>query len=45
MDDEAPSSFLDAAFSMELLRDPVMCADGQTYERENIARWFAILRR
>ena len=41
MDDEAPSSFLDAAFSMELLRDPVMCADGQTYERENIARWFA----
>jgi hypothetical protein len=28
-------------FTFELLRDPVIAADGFTYERESIERWFA----
>ena len=27
--------------SFEVMRDPVITADGQTYEREEIERWFA----
>ena len=28
--------------TMEMMRDPVMTADGQTYERREIASWFAL---
>jgi hypothetical protein len=28
--------------TMEVMRDPVMTADGQTYERAEIASWFAL---
>ena len=34
----APASFL-CPISQELMRDPVVCADGHSYERANIARW------
>ena len=27
--------------SMEIMRDPVICADGHTYERAEIESWFA----
>jgi len=28
-------------FTLELLRDPVVAADGFTYERESIEQWFS----
>ncbi len=28
--------------TMEVMRDPVMTTDGQTYERMEIERWFAL---
>ena len=39
-EEEAPASFL-CPISGELMRDPVMCADGHSYERANIERWLA----
>jgi hypothetical protein len=27
---------------MEVMRDPVITADGQTYERTEIEKWFAL---
>ena len=41
MDAEAPPFFMDAVFPKETFRDPVICADGRTYERESISCWFA----
>ena len=35
---EAPASFL-CPIGRELMRDPVMCADGHSYERDEIVRW------
>ncbi len=32
---------LQCPLTMEVMRDPVMAADGQTYEREEIEKWFA----
>jgi len=37
---EVPSSFF-GSISGEVLRDPVMCADGHTYEREMISLWLS----
>ena len=39
-DVELPKSFC-CSITMELMRDPVSTADGHTYERAAIARWFA----
>ena len=39
-DTEPPDSFF-CPISYELMRDPVVTADGHTYEREQIAIWFA----
>ena len=39
-DVEPPKSFC-CSITMELMRDPVSTADGHTYERAAIARWFA----
>jgi len=36
----APPSFL-CPISQEIMRDPVNCAAGQSYERANIERWLA----
>ena len=40
MDSSAPPSFL-CPIGMEMMRDPVTCADGHSYERANIERWLA----
>ena len=37
-EEHAPTSFL-CPISQELMRDPVVCADGHSYDRKNIARW------
>ncbi|GJM88877.1 hypothetical protein PR202_ga05452 [Eleusine coracana subsp. coracana] len=37
--DEPPPDFR-CPISLELMRDPVVAASGQTYDRESIARWF-----
>ena len=37
-DGEAPESFR-CPISRELMRDPVVCADGHSYERDAIVRW------
>ena len=34
----APASFL-CPVSQELMRDPVVCADGHSYERRHIVHW------
>jgi hypothetical protein len=39
--DSFPQSFL-CPLTMEVMRDPVVTADGQTYERTEIERWFAL---
>lgn len=36
---DAVSEELTCPISMELMRDPVMCADGHSYERVNIEEW------
>ena len=36
---EIPSNFIDHAFSMEVMRDPVSTADGHTFERADIEQW------
>jgi hypothetical protein len=36
---DAITSFL-CPSGRTLMRDPVMCADGHSYERANIVRWF-----
>ena len=38
MDSSAPPSFL-CPISQEIMRDPVTCADGHSYERASIERW------
>ena len=38
MSNRIPSEFL-CPISMELMEDPVLCADGQTYERKHIMEW------
>ena len=35
-----PSGFV-CPISDDIMRDPVMCADGHTYDRPNIEQWFA----
>ncbi len=40
-----PSFFLDSfqcPLPMEVIRDPVITVDGQTYERAEIEKWFAL---
>ena len=37
---EPPRDFI-CPISMDIMADPVMCADGHSYEREHIERWFA----
>lgn len=34
-----PDHFI-CPISLEIMQDPVICSDGNTYEREEIARWF-----
>lgn len=36
---QPPDHFCDMSFSMELMVDPVMAADGFTYERASIEKW------
>ncbi len=36
------SFVLECPLTMEVMRDPVMTADGQTYERTEIEKWFAL---
>ena len=38
MMNKAPNEFL-CPISMELMEDPVLCEDGQTYERKHITEW------
>ena len=38
MEDSAPPSFV-CPITGSLMRDPVMCADGHSYERTGIQRW------
>ena len=38
MTSHIPNEFL-CPISMELMEDPVLCADGQTYERRQIVEW------
>ena len=40
--DSEPDAFV-CPISFELMRDPVMCADGHTYERDAIERWLQAL--
>ena len=40
MDSSAPPSFL-CPIGSEIMRDPVTCADGHSYDRANIERWLA----
>ena len=40
MDSSAPPSFL-CPITQEIMRDPVTCADGHSYERASIERWLA----
>jgi len=40
MDSSAPPSFL-CPISQEIMRDPVTCADGHSYERASIELWLA----
>ena len=35
-----PSGFV-CPISEDIMRDPVVCADGHTYDRPNIEQWFA----
>ena len=39
MDDAAPPSFL-CPITDKIMRDPVTCADGHSYERSEIQKWF-----
>jgi hypothetical protein len=41
-DDDAPPYEFCCPISCPILRDPVIAADGFTYEREDIARWFEL---
>jgi len=41
----AASFVLECPLTMEVMRDPVMTADGQTYERTEIEKWFALGKR
>ncbi len=36
-----PDDLCDMAFSCELMEDPVVAADGYTYDRAEITTWFA----
>jgi hypothetical protein len=36
------SLVLECPLTMEVMRDPVITADGQTYERAEIEKWFAL---
>jgi len=36
------SLVLECSLTMEVMRDPVFSADGQTYERTKIEKWFAL---
>jgi len=38
--DDCPSAFL-CPITYEVMRDPVFCTDGHTYERSAIIAWFA----
>ncbi len=38
MSDAAPAEFMDA-ITMEIMTDPVITCDGQTYERRSIEEW------
>jgi hypothetical protein len=39
-DVDHPNSLL-CPIGMDIMKDPVLCADGHSYERENIERWLA----
>jgi hypothetical protein len=39
-----PDAFL-CPIGLEVMRDPVICSDGHSYERENIERWLRNCRR
>ena len=39
---EIPPSFVDSVFSMEVMRDPVITRQGQTFEREDITEWIRV---
>lgn len=39
-EEACPRSFLDPV-SLEIMRDPVLTADGQTFDRETIETWLA----
>ena len=39
---EIPSTFLDATFTMEVMRDPVSTPHGHTFERESISEWIRV---
>ncbi len=39
MDDAAPPSFL-CPITTKIMIDPVSCADGHSYERSEIQKWF-----
>jgi hypothetical protein len=41
----AASFVIECPLTMEVMRDPVMTADGQTYERTEIEKWFALGKR
>ena len=39
--DKPPDVLVDFAFGCDLMDDPVVAADGHTYERKDIEKWFA----
>ena len=39
---EIPSTFVDSAFSMDIMRDPVSTPQGHTFEREAISEWVRV---
>ena len=44
-DDDAPDSFKDMTHTREIMVDPVVAADGHTYERRSIEQWFSLGKR
>lgn len=44
-DDDSPPYEMICPISHEIMSDPVLCADGQTYERSSIERWIRMSQR
>jgi hypothetical protein len=45
VDFEVPPDEFTCPISLDVMKDPVVCADGHTYERESISKWLKKQRR